>query len=143
MTGRIWARLLALFKKSALDREFDDEAQSHITLATDDYLQRGMSLPEARRLARLKFGSIAASKDAHRASRGVAWLEGFLSYWSFDFMTQAIRLWIRQATRQTALTVFLFCLWPFRWLAALSPCLSTAQYCGAVSLSKTQVTWSL
>lgn len=107
MTGRIWARMLALFKKSDLDREFDDEAQSHITLATDDYLQRGMSLPEAQRLARLRFGSIAASKDAHRASRGVAWLEGFLSYWSLDSLTQAVRLWLRQATRQTALTLFL------------------------------------
>jgi putative ABC transport system permease protein len=104
---RAWARMWSLFKKSDLDQEFDDEAESHITLATDDYVQRGMSLSEARRLARLRFGSMAASKDAHRDSRGLAWLEGFLSYWSFDFMKQALLLWIRLAARQTALTVFL------------------------------------
>ena len=48
VTGRWWARLLSLFKNSALDREFEDEAQSHLDLATDDYLQRGLSLTEAQ-----------------------------------------------------------------------------------------------
>jgi putative ABC transport system permease protein len=106
VTRRAWARVLSLFRKSDLDREFDAEAQSHLDLATDDYLQRGLSLPEARRLARLKFGSMAASKDAHRDSRGVAWLERCLFWWSGDFMRQALRLWIRQAARHTALTAF-------------------------------------
>jgi putative ABC transport system permease protein len=107
MTGRWWARLVSLFKNSALDREFDDEAQSHIDLATDDYLRRGLSPSEARRLAHVRFGSIAASKDAHRESRGVPWLERFVHYWSGDVMRHAFRLWIRQATTHTALTVFL------------------------------------
>jgi len=107
MTGRWRERVLALFRTNALDREFDDEAQSHIDLATDDYLQRGMSMPEARRLARVKFGSVALSKQAHRESRGVPWLERFFFYLSGDVMRQAIRLWIRRAARQTALTVFL------------------------------------
>lgn len=107
MIGRWWERLLSLFKKSALDREFEDEAQSHIDLATDDYLQRGFSLTEARRLAHVRFGSIAASKDAHRESRGVPWLERFFFYWSGDVIRNAFQLWIRQATTHTALTVFL------------------------------------
>lgn len=55
----------------------------------------------------MKFGSMAASKDAHRDSRGVPWLERFICYWSPDFIKQAARLWIRQATRQVVLTVFL------------------------------------
>ena len=107
MTGRWLERVCSLFRKTELDREFDEEARSHIDLATDDYVQRGMSLPEARRLARLKFGSMAASKDAHRSSRGVPWLERFCFYWSPDFVTQAVRLWIRQAAGQMALTIFL------------------------------------
>lgn len=107
MTGRWRERLFSLFKKSALDQEFEDEAQSHIDLATDDYLQRGHSLTEARRLAHVRFGSIAGSKDAHRESRGVPWLERLFFYFSGDVMRHALQLWIRQATTHTALTAFL------------------------------------
>jgi hypothetical protein len=107
VTGRWWARLLSLFKQSALDREFDDEARSHIELATDDYLKRGFPPAEARRLAHVRFGSIAASKDAHRESRGVRWLERLVSYCSGDVIRHALKLWMRQAATHTALTVFL------------------------------------
>lgn len=78
MMRRGWRRCVAVFRNYAFDSDFDAEAQSHIALATDDYVQRGMSLSEAERLARRKFGSVAASKDAHRDSRGFAWLDGFL-----------------------------------------------------------------
>lgn len=61
-----------------LDREFDEEARTHIDLATRDYIRRGLPEAEARRLARVKFGAIEASKDAHRDSRGFVWLDGFL-----------------------------------------------------------------
>lgn len=107
MTGRWWARLLSLFRNRALDREFEDEARSHIELATDDYLKRGFSLAEARRLAHVRFGSMAASKDAHRESRGVPWLERLLRYFSGDIIRHALRLWIRQAATHTALSAFL------------------------------------
>ncbi|MCC7327798.1 MAG: ABC transporter permease [Burkholderiales bacterium] len=73
-----WARLTALFRRDALDRDFDEEAQAHIALAVDDYLASGISRTEAERLARLRFGSVAASKDAHRDARGLPWLEGWL-----------------------------------------------------------------
>jgi predicted permease len=75
---RLWARLVSVFKRSDLDRDFDEEAESHLALAVDDYVQRGIPIAEAQRLARLKFGSVAASKDAHRDSRGLPWLEGAL-----------------------------------------------------------------
>lgn len=75
---RTCAKLLSVFRKTELDHDFDEEAQSHIALATDDSVQPGMPLAEAHRLARLRFGSIAASKDAHRDSRGLPWLDGFL-----------------------------------------------------------------
>lgn len=87
MIFRAWHRLLAVFKKSALDAEFDDEAESHITLATEDYVQRGRPLAEAQRLARLKFGSPAAAKDAHRDSRGLAWIDGYLFDLRFSLRT--------------------------------------------------------
>ena len=73
-----WARFLSVFKKRDLDREFDDEARSHIAFATEDYVQRGMPLDDARRLARVRFGSMEAVKDAHRDSRGLPSLETLL-----------------------------------------------------------------
>ncbi len=93
---RAWARLLSLFKKHDLDLDFDDEAHSHIELAADDFVMRGMSRPDAERLARLKFGSVAASKDAHRDSRGLAWLDGLL----FD-----LRLAIRGLRRDPGFSI--------------------------------------
>ncbi len=68
----------ALLESRELDREFDEEARTHIDLAAGDYIRRGMPEAEARRLARVKFGAIEASKDAHRDSRGFAWLDGLL-----------------------------------------------------------------
>ena len=72
---RTWDRLQALFRREQLDRELDDEIRSHIELATEDYVRRGFPAAEARRQARLKFGAIEASKDAHRDSRGIASLD--------------------------------------------------------------------
>lgn len=69
------ARLLSVFRKHDLDRDFDEEVHSHIALATEDYIQRGLPPTEARRRARVAFGFVEASKDAHRDSRGLPWLE--------------------------------------------------------------------
>jgi putative ABC transport system permease protein len=70
-----WLRLRALFQRDALDLDFDDEAAAHLDLATDDFVRQGLPLSEARRRARLAFGSTQAAKDAHREARGVPWLE--------------------------------------------------------------------
>jgi len=70
------ARLMSLFRRTELDREFDEEARAHLDLAVDDYLRRGLPEAEARRLARLQFGALEAVKDAHRDARGAAWIEG-------------------------------------------------------------------
>src|SRR5580658_3667053 len=64
-----WARAISMFRKRKLDREFDEELRSHIELATEDYIRRGMPPADARRLARVKFGSIEASKGAPRLAR--------------------------------------------------------------------------
>ncbi len=71
-----WKRLRALFLRGQLDRDLDDEIRSHMELAIEDYMRRGYPPAEARRMARLKFGAIEASKDAHRDARGMVWLEG-------------------------------------------------------------------
>ncbi len=83
---RGWQRLRALVHKDALDDEFDAEARLHLEFAIDDYLQQGMSRPEAERLARAKFGLIASAKEAHRDARGLAALDALV----FD-IRQAVR----------------------------------------------------
>ena len=91
-----WSRLVAIFRRDDLDSDFDLEAQSHIDLATEDYVKSGMPFAEAQRLARIKFGSIAASKDVQRDARGLSWLDGLL----FD-----LRLSLRGLGRDRAFTL--------------------------------------
>ncbi|MEO5924695.1 MAG: ABC transporter permease [Bryobacteraceae bacterium] len=80
----LWNKLRAYFSKSELDREFDEEARTHLALATEDFIRRGYSGEEAQRLAKVKFGSIEASKDEHRDSRGIAWLDGLAHDFRFS-----------------------------------------------------------
>jgi putative ABC transport system permease protein len=71
-----WARIRAVFRRRQLESELDEEMRSHIEFATEDYLRQGMTGDDARRLARVKFGSVEASKDAHRDARGLPLLDG-------------------------------------------------------------------
>lgn len=71
----LWRRFLAVIRRDALDREFGEEVASHIAHATDEYVRRGLPLAEARRRARLDFGSANLATDAHRAARGLPWME--------------------------------------------------------------------
>ena len=75
---RAWARVMSFFRSDELDREFEEEAEAHLALATDDYVRCGMPRDEAERLARRKFGLARAAKDAHRDARGFVWLEALL-----------------------------------------------------------------
>ena len=92
----LWVRFVSVFKKDDLDEEFDSEARLHITLATEDYVNRGMPLDEAQRRARTKFGAIEAAKDAHRESRGLPWLEGLF---------HDLRFAVRRLRRDRAFTI--------------------------------------
>jgi putative ABC transport system permease protein len=84
-----WSRLIAVFRKQHLDEDFDEEALSHLALATEDYLQQGMSSAEAQRLARIGFGSLEAEKEGHRDSRGLPWLESL--FYDLRFALRGLR----------------------------------------------------
>lgn len=75
---RTWNRVLAVVRRDDWDRDFDEEAQAHIALAIDDYLRQGVPPAEAARLARARFGSVAASRDAHRDARGLPSIEALV-----------------------------------------------------------------
>ena len=63
------ARLRALFRGGALDRDFAEEMAAHLEMATEDNLRRGMTREEAKRQAALRLGGTSL-QSRHRDARG-------------------------------------------------------------------------
>ncbi len=80
-------RLRALFARSAVDRETDDELRFHIEQQMDVYEKSGLSRTEAARRARLEFGGIEQVKEDVRDARGTRWLDDVLRDTRFAFRT--------------------------------------------------------
>lgn len=55
--------LLRFFKRDSKDRDRADEIQSHVDLATEHYIEQGMTPDRARREAQLKFGNTRAARE--------------------------------------------------------------------------------
>lgn len=72
------ARVLALFRKSRLDHELDDEVIAHLELAERDALARGLTPAGARRDALRQFGGVEQMKEIHREDRSTLWLENLV-----------------------------------------------------------------
>jgi predicted permease len=94
---RLPARVRALRSFRQLDDDFDDELATHLAMATDDYQRRGLSLEDARRLARLRLGNPAVLGDRHREIRGLPAVEG---------LARDLRYALRTLRRDSALTLF-------------------------------------
>jgi putative ABC transport system permease protein len=75
---RQMARLLALFQKSRLERELNEEVTAHLELAERDALARGLAPADARREALRSFGGVAQVREIHREQRSTLWLENLL-----------------------------------------------------------------
>jgi hypothetical protein len=75
----IWARIAALFTADRADARVREELESHLAIATDEWIRRGLSPQEARRRALLETGRIGSGIEAVREQRGIAWLEALLS----------------------------------------------------------------
>lgn len=80
-----WHRLRSLFCTDLLDRELNEEITVHIEMATEENIARGMPAAEARRQALARFGGVDQSRQQHRESRGVLWLDVFLQDLRFTF----------------------------------------------------------
>lgn len=92
---RALARVSAYVRRSPQDREFNDELDAHVELATNDLIGRGVPPDEARRRALIALGGRDATVELHRDTRGLPWA---------DRMMQDVRDAVRAARRAPAFT---------------------------------------
>jgi predicted permease len=71
----VLARLVAVFRRRFLDREFADELNEHLAMLIEENVARGFSPQDARRAALQKLGEPAALQEMHRELRGLPFLE--------------------------------------------------------------------
>ena len=71
------ARLKALFRGSAIERDMDKEMSLHVEMLTEEYRRSGMPADEAHRAALRRFGNPAQLKERGRDIRGAGLLEEF------------------------------------------------------------------
>src|SRR5215510_3411507 len=75
MLSKLKSGLRALLRRSAMERELDEELRQHIERQTEQNIRLGMSPEEARYAARKAFGGVEQAKERSRDARGVRWIE--------------------------------------------------------------------
>ncbi|MGC4053581.1 MAG: permease prefix domain 1-containing protein [Paludibaculum sp.] len=90
-------RLRSVFRHSAEDGELQEELRAHAALLEEEHVQRGRSVEEARRLARLELGSAAALREEHAEVRGVPFL---------DTLRRDVQYALRSLRRDSGFTAF-------------------------------------
>jgi len=75
MSGRVRGWLSALLRRSRFERDMTDELRAHLELRVDALVASGLTPDEARRQARVEFGSVEAYKDRMRDARRLTWLD--------------------------------------------------------------------
>src|ERR1700680_1412335 len=68
-------RLAAPFRRQRLEDDLDEELRSHLEMATEANLTKGMSAEEARRQALRSFGGVEQTKELYRDQRGLPVIE--------------------------------------------------------------------
>jgi predicted permease len=70
-----FCRFAALFRRRGLEADLDAELGSHLEMAIDGNLRRGMSFEEARHEALRNFGGVEQTKESYRERRGLPMIE--------------------------------------------------------------------
>ncbi|MGA2847679.1 MAG: ABC transporter permease [Terracidiphilus sp.] len=93
---RAVARVRSFLKKPPLDADLEAEIATHLEMAIEENLQRGLSYREARRQALVRFGGLDMAKHQHREARGLMKL---------DILMQDIRHTLRSLGRDRGFTL--------------------------------------
>jgi hypothetical protein len=83
----VFNRIRSFFRKGPLDQELKQEMASHLEMAVEENIRRGMSAEEARRRALVRFGGFQQSLELHRERRGLPWLDVLKQDLRFTFRT--------------------------------------------------------
>src|ERR1051325_11293790 len=75
MLNKLTLRLRALFRKTQMERELEEELRFHLEKEVEQNLARGMSPEEARLAALRSFGGVERVKEESRDVRGVRFVE--------------------------------------------------------------------
>src|SRR5579864_3018634 len=78
-------RLAALFHRRRLDDDLETELRSHVEMAVEQNMRKGMTAAEARREALRGFGGVEQVKEIYRDQRGLPMLETTLQDLRFGF----------------------------------------------------------
>lgn len=94
---RLLARVRAVFTRPQLDRDLDDELALHVQLRAEALERAGLKPIAALRAATLELGGVTQLREAHRAERGVPWIE---------VIVRDLRLAVRTLRRDAGFTTF-------------------------------------
>jgi MacB-like periplasmic core domain len=89
-------RICSFFRGGQLDREVNEEMASHLEMAMEENLCRGMSAEEARRQPLVRFGGLQQALELHREARALPWV---------DVLRQDLRFTFRMLRRESGFTV--------------------------------------
>ncbi len=89
-------RFRALFSRSAVEQEMDEELRFHLQREAEKLMADGFPAAEAMRRARVAFGGVESVKEASRDGRGLALLET---------IAQDLRYAIRSLRRNPGFTI--------------------------------------
>ena len=87
-------RLTEPFRRRRLEDDLDEELRSHLEMAVEMNLRKGMSSEEARREALRSFGGVEQTKELYREQRGLPMIETTL---------QDLRFGLRMLRREPGL----------------------------------------
>src|SRR5262245_37276544 len=76
---RLLSRVRGAFAGRRRDADLAVEFEMHVEMQTEDNIRAGMSLDEARRAARMKFGGMEAMKESYRDQRGLPFIESVIA----------------------------------------------------------------
>ncbi len=94
-------RMQSFGRKKPLDADFDDEMASHLQFAIEENVQKGMIPREAAHQARVSFGGPQQSRETHRESRGLPFLDTLVRDIRYTFRT----LWRDRAFAAIAILI--------------------------------------